>query len=288
MKIKATIIAIALAIVTSCSGDAKKENEALKQQMAKLKKENSELKAGEKKLKTSIEGYNKFLKEIEGNLAEINTNKELLVKLNKEVKGKKSLSGDIKAHINSIKALMENSRLKIVSLDKSLVKLRNESSEKSENILEMDRKIKSLTKELMSKDMEISELEFGLSELQDLYQTEVQTSTDLKYIINRAYYISKTSKELKEAGIISKEGGFIGLGKVKVLNANAQNTLFNEVKKDETKTITLSVKKAKLISKHPEGSYSFEGNATRVDSLVIIDSQSFWSQGNYLVIEIEK
>lgn len=288
MKIKAIVVLIVLAIGASCTDDSKKENEALKEQLTKLKKENSALKAGEKKLKTSVEEYNKFLKEIEGNLSEINTNKELLVKLNKEVKGKKSVAEDIKKHIGSIKALMENSRLKIVSLDKSLIKLRNESGDKSENILVLDRKIKGLTRELMSKDMEISQLQFGLSELQDLYQTEVQNSAELKYIINRAYYICKTSKELKDTGIVAKEGGFIGLGKVKVLNANAQNTLFNEIKKDETEAIDLGVKKAKLLSKHPEGSYRFDGNTLMVNSIVIIDAQSFWSQGNYLVIEIEK
>lgn len=283
------IVMMLCAILLGCGeSKEKKENTALKAEVEKLKAENDALKAGDAKLKSSISEFNKFLKEVEANLASIDENKTMLAEINKEGTNTKDTKALINARVTKIKELMENSKLKILSLDKSLAKLRKESGDKSDEIMAFDRQVKGLTRDLMQRDQQIEELDDELEEAEELYNLKIAESQELKSIINRAFMIMGNAKELKEKGIVDKEGGFIGLGRVKVLNANASDTLFNRIGKEETNEVQLGVKSAKLISNHPDGSYSFVEADGKVSKLVIADKQQFWKDGNYLVIETKK
>lgn len=289
MNAKSIILLLLLLGATLSCDDAEKDAQIkqLQEEVAALKTENTNLKSGEKKMQASVDEYNKFLSEIEKNLAEIDKSKEMVAKLNAEGKDRKEVAGSIREHIVNIRTLMENSRLKVLALDRSLNQLRKESAGKSEEILGLDRKVKSLTQDLLAKDDEIEALDDKLAEMEGLYELEAQNVAELKAIIDRAYYIVKSEKELKEMGIVTKEGGFIGIGRVKVINANATDAAFTQIKKSETKEFAVSNKKPKLISIHPEGSYEWVEQEGVIEKLKITDAQSFWKNGNYLVIQGE-
>lgn len=288
MKNQLLILIISVVLLACGESKEKKENTALRAEVEKLKSENEALKSGEAKLKSSINEFNKFLKEVEANLSSIDENKTMLTEINKEGKNTKDVKELINARISKIKELMENSKLKLLSMDKALTKLRKESGDKSGEIMEMDRQVKALTRDLFQKDMQIEELDDELAVAEELYNIKIAESEELKSIINRAFMISGSTKELKEKGIIDKEGGFIGLGRVKVLKANASDTLFTRLSKEEANEIPLGVKSAMLISNHPEGSYNFVETDGKIEKLVITDKQKFWREGNYLVIETKK
>lgn len=287
---KNLLIVFIFSLFLLACGDSKekKENTALKAEIEKLKAENETLKAGDAKMKSSITEFNKFLKEVEANLASIDENKTMLAEINKEGTNTKDTQALIKARVEKIKELMENSKLKILNLDRSLTKLRKESGDKSDEIMALDRQVKGLTRDLMQRDQQIEELDSELAEAEDLYNLKMAESKELKAIINRAFLITGNAKDLKEKGIVDKEGGFIGLGKVKVLNANASDTLFTRIGKEETNEVQLGVKSAKLISNHPDGTYNLVEADGKVTKLVITDKQQFWKDGNYLVIETKK
>lgn len=156
----------------------------------------------------------------------------------------------------------------------------------------MDQKIQSLADQLLTKEQEYfaleDELMFEIEGLRIMLDEEMEHSAELAAILNRAYYITGTSKQLKEMGIIKKEGGFIGLGRVKVLNATAPTSLFTEIKKDQTDMVDLSCKKAELITSHPIDSYSFQADTDRISGLSIINAKEFWKNSNYLVIEVNE
>lgn len=282
MNLKYLLIVIVLFTMVSCSKKKNEELAKLKAEVETLKGENAKLKAGEKKLKASIENYNKFLKEIEKNLSEIDKSKDMLAKLNQEVKdGGEDVNEKIKEHISNIKALVENSRLKVLMMDKNLNQLRRESADKSQEILGLDNQLKSLTNELLSRNIELEEME-------DLYDVEKLFANELKAIIERAYYVSDTEKNLKTMGLIEKEGGFIGLGRVKIVRSNVPDSLFTQINKVETTEIILKGRKSELISQHPEGSYQIIETKDKSDKLVISDPDAFWKSGNYLVVQVSK
>ncbi|MBQ8450729.1 MAG: hypothetical protein IJY64_07445 [Bacteroidaceae bacterium] len=53
------------------------------------------------------------------------------------------------------------------------------------------------------------------------------------------------------------------------------------------KTINTYAKSAKLLTTHPENSYSLERNSNKQYILTIKDAVTFWSISKYLVIQVK-
>ena len=284
------IILLGLVLISACQYRA--ENKALQAKVDSLQAENQQLLSGQAKMVTTVDQYQQVLDEVHKNLESMDETKALVRSLTPETVGKddNKVIENIREHMLNISALLENSRVKIIALDKRLDELRRYSSNKSDELLALDEKMKVTTDRFLKKEKEMYDLEeelrAQLSNMQIILDEQVNRSQELEAMLNRAFFIKGTSKQLKDLGIIKQEGGFIGLGRVKVLNAAASNTLFEQIKKDQTSSIKLSCKKAKLITTHPDESYTFQGDKM-IDRLQIKDP-SFWRNTNYLVIEVDQ
>jgi chromosome segregation ATPase len=288
------IFAALLVTFTSCQTKTKKENTELKQQLADVRAENDKLRRGTSKMEVSIDKYKMTLAEIDKNLAGIAENQALVGELKKELKETKNadIAKTINSRISNIREMMENSRIKMMSLDKSLSQLRKQGGAKSEEILALDQRLDETSKRLIDKQNEITELrnslEKQLEELGVELENQILLATELKNNLNRAYYYISDSKTLREKDIVNKEGGFIGLGRVKVINAETSDSLFNKAEKDQLKTLELNSKKATLITSHPEDSYELVEVENKIERLNILNSDAFWKDSNYLVIEVDR
>ncbi len=134
---------------------------------------------------------------------------------------------------------------------------------------------------------------------EEKYQIDLKKSFDLGYNfswpktsypekkekLNTAYYALGTAKELTKNGVLTKEGGFIGLGKTQQVDFT--KAYFTKVDIPGTNSIIIGAKKAKLITNPPIGSYKIEGENGNADKLTILNSKEFWSVSKYLVIVIE-
>ena len=69
------------------------------------------------------------------------------------------------------------------------------------------------------------------------------------------FFAFGTFKELAENGVVAKEGGFLGIGKNKILQKNFNEDYFTKIDIVENRSIPLNVRKVKLISNHPVDSY---------------------------------
>jgi chromosome segregation ATPase len=107
--------------------------------------------------------------------------------------------GKNKARINSLNKKLKNANTKISGLEQMLANLEAQLTEKDLEITDLKNTIEQLHIELSNLNMNYEEL---------AQETEVKTEK-----LNTAYYAIGTSKELKEKGVITKEGGFIGIGK---------------------------------------------------------------------------
>lgn len=271
-------------LFVACESKTKKENRALREKVTALQQENEAYKNKQVKMNASIEDYKKFLKEINSNLKEIDLSSSIIGQLNKEVKKDAELKEAIRTRVKNVSELIRNSRLKIIALDGSLNELRKTSSAQGEEILNLDNQLKQATRELMSKEEAFIELSATQEELEELYNEQMKITNDLKSLLNRAYYFVGTSKELKEKGVIEKEGGFIGIGRVKIVNASAPEAIFMKDAKDEMDSLVVTAKKISLVTNHPEHSYTIkEGDEKQ--TIYITDKKAFWNQGNYLIVE---
>lgn len=284
------VVVVCSVAFLGCNSEVKQENIELKAKVDSLETVNQKLSAGQTVLSTSIENYEKALNEIDQTLAEIASNQKELSLLKNELKVDKTNAESIKDRISNIQEMLEISRKKIINLDKNLNTLRKQSGAKSEEILALDNKLKQASLDLLEKETELllmrESLEMELSEMGQDLGKQVTISNDLRNTLNRVYYFVGEAKVLQEKEIVNKEGGFIGLGKVKIVNANASSTLFQKANKETFDTIELNKRSAKMISNHPEGSYEFIGVDT-VERLKIIDKEAFWKDSNYLVIEVK-
>jgi len=173
-----------------------------------------------------------------------------------------------------------------------IAKLRSQSRSSAARITELERTIVELESTISAKNAEIDTLKEELSSansslatLIDMYRDKSQLADMQRGEMNTAYYLVGTAKELKEKGVLTKEGGVAGIGSVNRLNmAGLPREQFTTVDLTGTPEIVIGAKKAKLATSHPEGSYRLEG----ASKLVITDAEKFWSVSKYLVIEVER
>ncbi|MBK6265366.1 hypothetical protein JKA74_09975 [Marivirga sp. S37H4] len=288
------IIMSLLVVFTACNTEVKEENETLKSENAALKAQNDSLREVSQERKASVENYQQRLAEIDKNLAEITADQSMVSTLQTDIEevDNKEVAEAINQRIANMRTLMENSRNKIMALDRSLSQLRKQSGAKSEEIEALEQRLEEASQNLIDKQEEITQLttslEERLAELGQQLEEEVSVSEELRRNLNRAYYYVGESKELQEKEIVTKEGGFIGLGRVKVINANAADTLFTRTDKTDLETIFLDAKKATLITNHPEGSYELVEEGDKIESFRITNPAEFWKDSNYIVIEVDR
>lgn len=280
--ITALVLTIGSVSFTSCGGDKEKEVNPLADSLAGVNGElNGKLTEKEAAMQEFISSFN----EIQENLNAIKE-KEKIVSSASSQGDVKSKEDQIKEDIQSIYDLMSKNKNRINSLSK---KLKN-SNLKLEGLEKM---IENLQNSINLKDSEIAELKtkmeglnIELSNLTTNYQEVEQEVVAKTEEINTAFYAIGTSKELKEKNVISKEGGFIGLGKTTKVKEDFNKEYFTKVNIEQTSSINIGAKKAKIITTHPSGSYKIVGEKP-VEKIEIINAKEFWSASKYCVIVIE-
>jgi predicted RNase H-like nuclease (RuvC/YqgF family) len=288
---KKFLILIAIPAFFACSDSEKKENafkDSLSTANVTLK---DELKNKEALLNTKEAAMTEFVvafNDIQANLNEIKA-KEKLISESSTGKDLKKINKDqIINDIQAIYNLLDKNKQKIASLNKKL-----KSSDIKINDLELA--VNNLNFQLADKESEITSLKSKLenlnvdfANLKERYVEEQQELDVKNNALNTAYYVVGTKKDLMEKGVITKKGGFIGIGKVTELNTGLDEKYFIKVDITQTKEIQIHGDKVKLISVHPEGSYKLVEGTASIDKIVIIDADKFWSLSKYLIITSEK
>ena len=229
---------------------------------------------------------------IQENLNEIKK-KEHIISINKSNSEDINKREQIKEDINTIYNLLKEDQGKLEALNKKYKNSGNKNKELQKLIATLNQQISEKNIEIQTLNSELENLNIEVKDLTDaLVETETRNETQAQIIeeqinaLQTAYYLVGSAKELKEHKIITKEGGFIGIGKNTKLDDNFNKEYFTEVNTETFNKISIFAKKATLITTHPKDSYEFEGTDKKVDNLIIKDSKAFWSVSKYLVIEV--
>ncbi len=277
----ALVLSLAALNITSCGSGEKEPNPLADSLSAVNDGLNGKLSEKEQAIQEFVTTFN----EIQSNLNEIKE-KEKIVTASSKGGDVKSKEDQIKEDIQAIYDLMGKNKNRINSLSKKL------KASKSQ-IKGLEEMIASLQAQLESKDAEITELKgviealnIELSNINTNYQ-EVEQEVEVKTEkLNTAFYAIGTAKELKEKGVTTKEGGFIGLGKSTKVKDDFNKEYFTKIDVTQVTSITIGAKKAKILSSHPSGSYKLVGEKT-VEKLEITNAEEFWGASKYLVIQID-
>jgi len=284
LKILVTALLLSVGSLTfnSCGKDAEENKNPLADSLSAVNGNlNGQLSEKEAALQEFISSFN----EIQENLNAIKE-KEKIVTTESSKGDVKSKQGQIKDDIQSIYDLMAKNKNRIGSLTKKL----KDSNLKLEGLEKM---IENLQMSIDLKDGEIADLKtkmeglnIELSNLNTNYQAVSSESAGKTDMLNAAYYAIGTSKELKEKKVISREGGFIGLGKTTTVSSDFNKEYFTKIDVEQALSINIGAKKAKIVTNHPKGSYRLVGEKP-IEKLEISNQKEFWSVSKYLVIVIE-
>ena len=299
MKSTLTIIAISL-LLFACGGEQASENlvdenSELKKELAELTAMNNEYEEGIGLFENDIESYRTALAEIEENIAAVDTKHQMVIDLKGNVEGDKSVEADILAHIDHIHAIMLNSKHKINHLNKSLDEAVKSGKISEDSIQVLDQTFYDLATAVYVQDKVIKGMHTmivddaaKIKELDKKYESQKMESEVLHLIINTKFYVVGTKDELLEKGIISEEGGLLGLNRVHKLSADANATLFTTIDAVSEYIINFEAKEAKALTLHSEENYLFLGEQDNaITGIEINDYKAFWDKSDFLVIEIK-
>lgn len=281
---KYLFLLLALPLLFSCGDNGKSEIARIKDSLNSV---NGGLKGEVGQKDSTIDSFIKGFNDIQDNLDQIKEKEKIVTKSSKDG-DVKSREGQIVEDIQSIYNLLAQNKKRIAGLSANL---------KNSNVknTELQKMIDHLTKSIEDKDIEIGDLKsqleklnVELSSVQTNLQETSQASDAKTEKLNTAYYAFGTAKELVKQNVLTKEGGFIGIGKTAKLKDGFNQSYFTKVDITTLKEVPLAAKKARLVTSHSSSSYKFEGTqGKKIEKLVITDSEVFWSESKYLVIVID-
>ena len=287
MKKIMLLVSVSLLIVfTSCNNN--------KEQIAKLKTSNDSLLSLGFQKDTTVIAYVAAFNAIQANLDSIKGKEMIISKSTKSgVELKQNAKDQINQDINSIYQLLQKNRQIVANLKSKLKK-------SNARIGELEKMIENLNAQIVAKDADIATLKSDLEKL-NIKVTELSTSVDnlsaanqskaqkideQTKALNTAYFVVGTAKELKAHNVITKEGGFAGLGRNKKLKEDFNKEYFTRIDITTFKGLALGKKNVSVITNHPKTAYAITGSKTK-DSLVVKNPAEFWISSKFLVVVAE-
>ena len=231
---------------------------------------------------------------------EIETNLDTIAHKQKNIE--QAAAQSIEAQGTQKERINENIRIINDLIDKNnslIVDLQKKVSGQGHRITELKKLVDSFNKRIAEKDTELVMLRLQLDDMKmnvenlnvtidTLTAQNVSKESSLKENISRlhtAYYVIGTFKELRDKKIITKEGGFLGMGKSQLMRNDFNIDAFTKIDVTQVTSFDLNCNDAKVITVHPRDSYSLDKEQNKIKSLTVSDYEKFWGVSKYLVIE---
>ncbi len=265
-------------------------------EIEQLKNENEALKAQLGQRDGDIANFMQAFNEIEENLAQVRLKEKLIVQNSGSNENGDRVAA-VKGDISAIDKLMQENRENLKNLSEKLKSSAGKNAQLDRLVQNLELMVKDKDREILVMVGRLEDLNF---EVQDLYSSvsdlklenlEQDRIIDLQdEMINAAWYIIATGKELIEKNIIDKEGGIIGIGAVKTLSPDIDPTLFTKIDIREKTSFDLDARKVTLVSNHPADSYIIRRSedSKRYYSFEIVKADDFWKTTKYMVLSIKE
>lgn len=202
----------------------------------------------------------------------------------------------IKQDLDAYASLLTRQRERINTLERQMTE-GNKDRERMRGIINMlkqqveekDATIQKLQEKIETKDFNIALL---LDEINLLHAKIADRDQKIKKgeealdvaqeMINEAYYLIGTSKELKESGVL--KGKFFGKSKVNVDEIEASKFIQIDIR--NVNKLVVDSKKITLKSEHPSNTYRITTDKkSGTSTLEILDEVKFWDFTRYLIIQ---
>jgi hypothetical protein len=234
--------------------------------------------------------------EIEKDLNTVKEKENIITMKSSDQEFSKDKKQAILKDIEYVNTLLDQNKKKIASLTAQLKNsggtikgLQAKVDELVATMKQRETEIADLKVTLTQKDFEIGQLNTRMTDAQAAIAQKDEKITNQTAEMNKGFVAYGTYKTLKAKGLVTKEGGFLGLGKKESLHHDfSSDSLFTQVNITETKSIPVNSKSAKLITDHPSSSYELvRDKDNKIASIEIKDPEQFWKISKYAVVEIK-
>ena len=235
-------------------------------------------------------GYMDIVQNVDSSFEAIRESQNMLSMVSYDESGNQSVKQRIEENIYMINNLLAENNNKIAELEERLnesdlknTKLQNTVRRLKRDLEAKNKEITNLYKELEAKNFQIDSLlvENKISnqraaELQALSETQLAQLNAQDAAIHTAYFFMGTKKELKanDINVKDKDSGY-------------RTKLFTPIDIRTFDRLETDSKSAKILTKHPEGSYELVRDAEKKYTLVIKNPENFWNASKYLIIQIK-
>lgn len=176
-------------------------------------------------------------------------------------------SSQFKKRIDALTLELEEKSVLITDLQKQLE--------------EKDSQLRIKTQQIATLDKAVATLKSDVTSLSEEKEANKETIATQDQLLNTAFYIAAPKSELINAKVLSK-GGLFRSAKI---SYEAEQSAFVKIDIRNIKEINLNVKRAKVLSVHPAGTFTLEQDENEMLVLRISNPSSFWEQTKYLVIQ---
>lgn len=274
---------------TDTNNNTNEGNDKIIELNNKVRSLEQELSAKDESLTEFISTYN----EIQDNLAMINLKEdEIRIRSNNTEMGEDGKQW-ILQEIKNINYLREENENKIKILQGELKKSKKANAELNaanerlnEMVTRLQRQILNQEEQIKSLQQQLDDLDAEYTELFDAYQEQYELAIDVMRELNEVYYAYGSLKELKDNHVLIEKGGFIGVGKTKMLKDDFNEEYFTKIDMYKKTEIPVVGKKIRLATDHPSSSYVIEGEGES-KKIVINDPTAFWKVSKYLVVVVK-
>ncbi|HNX55261.1 MAG TPA: hypothetical protein PLG33_08725 [Prolixibacteraceae bacterium] len=238
---------------------------------------------------SEIEASMSFIREKRAQIATLQSeggkNKKQLIVEN--VKLMNTMLEESSKKIADLEAKLKKSGMNIKAYEKRIQELNATIESQNAEIAQLKKTIDDKNASLAEFDTQVKKLNSDIKEKVDTITYKQQVIVDKTNKLNTAYYTVGTFKKLKEEGVVSREGAFLGIGGGKAVQGNFDPKHFTEVDIRKTQKIELKTKKAVLISEHPSTSYKLVEENGQIAYLEIQNPAEFWRISKYAVIQVK-
>ncbi|HNR19467.1 MAG TPA: hypothetical protein PKN75_05025 [Bacteroidia bacterium] len=204
-------------------------------------------------------------------------NADVKERIRKNIENINRLLEENSKRISELSGRVKGSNVKLAQLEKMIAGL-------NAKVTERDSMIAGLNLQLGDANKAITDLKINIDTLNAVVAAKSQTIDEKVNMLHTAYYTMGTYKELRDKKVLSKQGGFLGIGKSQTLISDFDSTQFTKIDITQLNSVAIDKKVATIITNHPSNAYRFDKTKDKVVALNITDPNKFWSSSKYLVI----
>lgn len=208
---------------------------------------------------------------------------DMVDQINNDITTIYELMQENKQALATLRSKMSSSGVKNKELNDMLSLYEEQMVQKDEEITILKEKLESLNFNMQELEDQVANMKSDIDTLEQINEDQDQTINEQDILLHTTYYVLGTKDELKNNGILSKDGVLSKLS----LDPNFNKSYFTKIDYRDLNEIPINSKKLEILTKHPSNSFSLEENDGQIVKLVIKNQDEFWSLSKFLVILIK-